>query len=159
MAEPERQKKPRRRRKKAASRPAPEAQKQGKSIEWVVGALMVLILLGSWAMMAGEYAKAEEGWRSDLTAEAEFIQGSPRRLRGGAAMLTSAMGFVDFLENAVVQIPSVFSVLRFTLTEKLWIPVTTILLLATAAGAGYGIRKVEHHLESTAPKHSPPDYR
>ena len=61
--------------------------------------------------------------------------------------------------NAVIQIPSVFSVLRFTFTEKLWIPVTTIMLLATAAGAGYGICKVEHHLEFTAPKHSPPDYR
>ena len=55
--------------------------------------------------------------------------------------------------------PSVFSVQRFTFIEKLWIPVTTILLLATAAGAGYGIRKVEHHRESTAPKHQPPDYR
>ncbi|MGE5194550.1 MAG: hypothetical protein ACM3U2_18825 [Deltaproteobacteria bacterium] len=116
----------------AKSRPGKRTPKkmkrEGKSIRWMVIALLVAVAFLGWAIAAASYASdVEEFSRPDMPV------GGGRRaaLRGGIALFV--VGLIRVLWNAVVQIPNAHRVASHTVTGH---PVLLVVTALFAVGVG-----------------------
>ena len=116
---------------------------QEKSIAWVVGMLMVVVALFGWAFMAAAYAHETQGWRRGGVTE-----GPPLTGRRTAVSRAAGRAFADFVSNAVVQIPSCFSVLTFNLQHRIWLPVAILAVEGGALFGGYKLKALEQELST-----------
>jgi hypothetical protein len=105
------------------NRPAKKPKREGKSIRWMVIALLVAVAFLGWAIAAASYA-------SDI---GELHRPAQPRGRGVAGVIWLVSGFVRFLWNAVVQIPSAHRVVAHTVTRH---PVLLVLTALCAGGVG-----------------------
>jgi len=103
--------------------PTKKPKREGKSIRWMVIALLVAVAFLGWAIAAASYA-------SDI---GELHRPAQPRGRGVAGVIWLVSGFVRFLWNAVVQIPSAHRVAAHTVTRH---PVLLILTALCALGVG-----------------------
>jgi|SRR5579872_568604 len=100
--------------------------REGKSIRWMVIALLVAVACIGWAVAAASYASdIGEFNRPDMP------MGRGAAMRGGVIWLVG--GLARFLWNAVVQVPNAHRVALHTVTEH---PVLLILTTVVAAGVG-----------------------
>src|SRR5262249_38899100 len=112
--------------KPAAGKRAPQKPKrEGKSIRWMVTALLVMVAFMAWAIAAAGYA-------SDVgqlhRPDSPLRQG--RAAARSAGIIWLVEGFGRFLGNAVVQVPSAHRVAWHTVTRH------PVLLIVTALFAG-----------------------
>jgi cytochrome bd-type quinol oxidase subunit 2 len=97
-------------------------KREGKSIRWMVIALLVAVALMGWAIAAASYASDVEGFQKPDVPLARV--GMIVWLVGGLA---------HFLWNAVVQIPNAHRVAAHTVTQH---PVLLLLIALSAVGVG-----------------------
>ena len=109
---------------------------EGKSIWWVVGAGMLLVLAIGWGVMASAYVTDVEGVRP-------AVEGG-RVGRGGPRAIASLAG--GFVSNAFRKVPDAPAVLSYGLTETVWIPVTICLVEGLIVACGFGMKLVEKNL-------------
>jgi hypothetical protein len=111
-------------RKPAAKKP----KREGKSIRWMVIALLVAVALMGWAIAAASYATDVEGFKSP---DVPLGQGRGAARVGTIVWLVG--GFLRFLWNAVVQIPHAHRVAAHTVTQH---PIFLFLIALPAVGVG-----------------------
>jgi len=111
-------------RKRATKKP----KREGKSIRWMVIALLVAVALIGWAIAAASYASDVEGFQSP---DVPLGQGRGAARVGTIVWLVS--GLARFLWNAVVQIPNAHRVAAHTVTQH---PVLLLLIVLSAVGVG-----------------------
>ena len=113
-------------------------KREGKSIRWMVVALLVAVAFLGWAIAAANYASdVEEFSRPDVPT------GGGRRaaLQGGIALFV--VGLIRVLWNSIVQIPNAHRVAMHTVTNH---PVLLILTGLVGAGVvlfGWWMSKLE----------------
>jgi hypothetical protein len=112
-----------------------------KSVTWVVIMVMAFIASLGWAFMAAGYAHSEEGWRN---GGAEATDGPLMPRRAGRAALS------DFFGNALQQIPNCIAVFGFTFTNRIWLPITIIVLEVLAVFGGYKMKQLEESLNDSS---------
>ena len=113
-----------------------------QSVTWVIAMLMVVIAAFGWAFMAAGYAHHEEGWRSG------GVQSNDRRTTPHREIFFwgSLNASVDFVGNAFQQIPNCVSVVRFTFTNRIWLPIVVAVLEILAVCGGYAMKQLEQSL-------------
>ena len=103
-------------------------RREGKSIRWMVIALLVAVAYMGWALAAAIYASdIEEFARPDMP----MGRGRGAAVRGGVVWMVG--GLVRVLWNSVAQIPSAHRVASHTVTQH---PVLLIMTALVAAGVG-----------------------
>lgn len=124
---------------------------EGLSTKQVVILLMIGIGLFGWACAAAAYAHAREGWRSneverfadehgdDLESKSRLTS---RRAAKSAMIKTAIRALMDFIGNALKQIPNCFAVIAFTFSERLWLVILFAVLETGALGLGFIMEKV-----------------
>ncbi len=110
-----------------------------QSVMWVVAMVMLVIAAFGWAFMAAGYAHAAEGWRSEGVAGGDA---PPQIARAGRR------AWVDFVFNAVKQIPNFFAVCGYSFSNQIWLPILFAVLEVLAVGGGYAMIHVEKALNS-----------
>jgi hypothetical protein len=114
-----------------------KANREGKSIRWMVIALLVAVAFLGWAIAAASYASdIEEFSRPDMPGV-----GRGAAMRGGIALFV--VGLIRVLWNSIVQIPNMHRVAWHTLTEHRAIPIVTGLIAAGIGGFAYWMAKLE----------------
>lgn len=122
----------------SGKRTARKSKRDGKSIRWMVTALLVAVGFMGWAIAAASYASDAEEFRPP-----GMPVGGRGAARGGAIILLVG-GLVRFLWNAVVQIPSAHRVASHTITRH---PVLLLLTALAAVGVGlvgWWMSRLEH---------------
>ncbi len=110
----------------------------GKSIRWMVIALLIAVAFLGWAIAAANYASdVEEFNRPDMPV------GGGRRvaLRGGIAL--SVVGLIRVLWNAVVQIPNAHRVASHTVTQHPGFLIVTAFFAVGVVLFGWWMSKLE----------------
>jgi cytochrome b561 len=111
-----------------------KVKREGKSIRWMMIALLIAVAFLGWAVAAASYASdSEEFNRPDM----------PVRGRASAGIALFVVGLIRVLWNAIVQIPNVHRVAWHTVTEHPAIPVITALVAAGICGFGWWMAKLE----------------
>ena len=112
-----------------------DTSEQGEwSLKWVALGLMGLAGVLCWSLAASSYAHNVEGWRSgglEASVErGEFDPGDRVSTRGAGAKVTrtALVAFIDFLANAVKQIPNVHRVLWHSVTTAWWVLILFLVL-------------------------------
>ena len=106
-----------------------------KSIVWVAGALAVVVAVFGWCLMAGIYASDVEGYR---------VESGRRYSRPRVNVLG---GIAAFFWNGVREIPNAPAVLSYNFTQRLWLPITILVVEGGVVAAGVGMKKLEDSLE------------
>lgn len=114
----------------------------GKSVKWVIGAVMILIALFGWGYMAGVYATNVEQFHADLPRRTSY--------RGYQARVTRAVdsGMWHFVSNGLRQIPNAPEVISYNFAKQIWLPITIGLLELAAVGGGFGMKRLEQSLNA-----------
>ncbi len=109
-------------------RSAKKPKREGKSVRWIVIALLIAVAFMGWAFAAAGYASdmAEFG-----PPDVQLGQGRRRAMTSGGALLV--VGLIRFLWNAVVQIPSAHRVAAHTVRYH---PELIVLTVLFAGGVG-----------------------
>lgn len=98
------------------------SEPEGKSITWVIVMTMLVVAWVGWSSLATAYVRSIEG-PTTLAAEDlddEIPRFSRRRATTrGLAAITAA--FMEWVINGFTQIPNLVSVIRFGLTERMWL--------------------------------------
>jgi hypothetical protein len=113
-------------------------KREGKSIRWMVIALLAAVAFLGWAIAAANYASdVEEFSRPDMPV------GGGRRaaLRGGFALFV--VGLARVLGNAIVQIPNAPRVATHTVTRHPMLLVVTALFAVGVGLFGWWMSKLE----------------
>lgn len=109
--------------------------------------LMLAIAAFGWAFAAAAYAHDVEGWRQEstnLTApDEDGIQYDQRFEQGGELRRQSRASWMDFIWNAVRQVPNVISVISFNFQHRLWLVILFACLEGGALGLGYAMSKID----------------
>ncbi len=122
------------------------------SLKWVALGLMILVGALCWSLAASSYAHHVEGWRSGGLEESiergEFDPGDRVSTRGGGAKVarTATVAFVDFLANAVKQIPNIHRVLWHAVTTSWWVLIMFLVLESLASLFWWKARGFEQQL-------------
>ena len=140
--------------KRKRSRPAEASQQpaEGKSIRWIVIASMLLVAYIGWGMMAQAWATTGPGAEEGLAAADGLLvdPDRPPTVRSsrsfGLALLVAAV--FNFVVTSVSEIPNVFAILQWHLTERLWVLVLIVLVEVLVAAGGYGLQMLEKKLET-----------
>ncbi len=119
-----------------------------RSLTWVVVMLLIVVTGLGWACAAAVYAHNEQGWRQ----ASEDDEGPLDRpyTRGGRAIAfwgAALSAFVDFLANAVKQIPNAPAVIGYTFSKKFWIVIVVLIGYAVVGLLAWGARTLEKRLE------------
>jgi hypothetical protein len=115
-----------------------KAKREGKSIRWMVIALLIAVTYLGWAVAAASYASdIEEFSRPDMPGGV----GRGAAMRGGIALFV--VGLIRVLWNSIVQIPNMHRVAWHTLTEHSAILIVTGLVAAGICGFGYWMAQLE----------------
>lgn len=138
----------------AAKKRRRKNRKDEKSVGWVVGMVMLLVALFGWAVAAADYAKAVEEWEPGESVSMDEKTAGPRTMRVKfAAKLVD--GLLDFLENAIVQIPNVFSVAAHAVRHRWGLLLAVVVIELGVLGAGIGLRRLERRLEAERRRNAP----
>lgn len=105
-----------------------------RSVNWVIAMVMIVIAVVGWGFMASGYAH-HAGWRS---SETDLL----RRASGA----TNKAGVIQFLLIAAWQIPNAVDVVKFNVTNRVWLPAGIIGVELLALLGGYGMKQVEKSL-------------
>jgi hypothetical protein len=120
--------------KRASKKP----KREGKSIRWMVIALLIAVAFLGWAIAAASYASdIEEFSRPDMPVGA----GRGAAMRGGIALFV--VGLIRVLWNSIIQIPNMHRVAWHTVTEHSAIPIITGLIAAGICGFAWWMAKLE----------------
>lgn len=123
------------------------SQDEGTSTTAVIAMLMLAIAAFGWAFAAAAYAHDVEGWRQEstnLTApDEDGIQYDQRFEQGGELRRQSRASWMDFIWNAVRQVPNVISVISFNFQHRLWLVILFACLEGGALGLGYAMSKID----------------
>lgn len=112
--------------------------------------VMLVIALFGWGFAATGYAHSLEAWDSDAARTVGNV-----RFRGSAGgLMMMVHAFIDFCINSIVQIPSVFQVIRFTFTERIALPICVGIVEVVAALAGFKLASVEREMTRTSRRRS-----
>jgi hypothetical protein len=115
-----------------------KVKREGKSIRWMVIALLIAVAFLGWAIAAASYTSdVEEFSRPDMPMGV----GRGGAMRGGIALFV--VGLIRVLWNAIVQIPNVHRVAWHTVSEHPAIPIITALVAAGICGFGWWMAKLE----------------
>ena len=118
------------------------AQHDGLSVRTVTILMMAVVALFGWAFAATGYADSIAPFHA---AHGPDLDGLPVTTSvQGLTMM--AYSFCVLCKNALVQIPSLFSVVAFTFRERIGIPITVGVLEALVVGAGVKLAAMERDL-------------
>ena len=113
-------------------------KREGKSVRWMMMALLIAVAFLGWAVAAASYASdIEEFGRPDMPTGV----GRGAAMRGGIALFV--VGLVRVLWNAIVQLPNVHRVAWHTVTVHPAIPIITGLVAAGICGFGWWMAKLD----------------
>jgi hypothetical protein len=115
-----------------------KAKREGKSIRWMVIALLIAVAFLGWAIAAASYTSDIEEFNAPGMP---LGVGRGAATRGGIALFV--VGLVRVLWNAIVQIPNVHRVAWHTVTEHPTIPIITALVAAGICGFGWWMARLE----------------
>lgn len=114
---------------------------KGLSIKAVVGLLVAVVLMISWSFLAAEYAKEVQAWEP----------AGQGLIRGRASFLwASIVAMCSMFYNGLQQIPNVIEVTRFSLLDRFWAVVATLVVIGLLIAGGIGVARLERSLD--APK-------
>lgn len=123
------------------------SQDEGTSTTTVIGMLMLAIAAFGWAFAAAAYAHETEGWRQGSTSltepDQDGVQYDERFEQGGGLRRQSRASWMDFIWNAVRQVPNVISVISFNFQHRLWLVILFAVLEVGALGLGYVMSKID----------------
>lgn len=119
-------------------RSAKKPKRDGKSIRWMVIALLVAVAFMGWAFAAAGYASDIEEFAHP---EVPLGRGRGVAVRGGIVFLV--VGLARFLWNAVVQIPNVHRVAAHTVTHHPALIVLTVLFAGGVGVLGWWMSRLE----------------
>ena len=97
----------------------------GWSLKWVILALMVLIAFICWGLAAAGYARENLGWRQNAQEEdaklAAEAHGDMPRSGRWVAIAVMIKALLQFLWNAIVQLPRFPWVIGYAFAKSIWI--------------------------------------
>jgi len=115
-----------------------KTKREGKSIRWMVMALLIAVAFLGWAVAAASYASdVDEFSRPEMP----MGRGRGGAMRGGIALFV--VGLIRVLWNAIVQLPNAHRVAWHTVTEHPAIPIITGLVAGGICGFGWWMAKLE----------------
>ncbi|MCC7425107.1 MAG: hypothetical protein IT428_32970 [Planctomycetaceae bacterium] len=118
------------------------SRSEGLSVRTMTILVMLVIALFGWGFAATGYAHSLEAWDADAARTVGNV-----RVRGGAGgLMMMVHSFFDFCKNSLVQIPSVFQVIRFTFSERIALPISIALVEGLAAASGFKLASVEREM-------------
>jgi len=120
---------------------------EGKSVNWVIAASMIVIALFGWGYMAGVYATDVEEFRPDVPQGTDY-----RGRRRISAIGAAVSGIYHFVKNGMQQIPNAPAVISYNFSHKLWLPITIGIFELAAIGGGFGMKRLEQNLNAP-PRH------
>jgi hypothetical protein len=106
-------------------------KRRGMSMSRMVILLMVAIAVIGWALAAAGYAQSELGFKPQRSTGRLFI----------------FVGLGQFLWNAIAQIPNIWHVAVFTVTERWGLLIVLAVLEAGAVGFGVWARQLERQFD------------
>jgi flagellar basal body-associated protein FliL len=116
-------------------------KRDGKSIRWMVTALVIAVAFLGWAVAAAGYASDVEDWsRPDNPVGS----GRSAAVRGGIALFV--VGLARVLWNSIAQLPNAHRVAWYTITEHPVILIVTVLFAAGVCLFGWWMSKLERQL-------------
>jgi hypothetical protein len=122
----------------AVKRAPKKVKREGKSIRWMMTALLIAVAFLGWAVAAASYASdIEEFGRPDMPMGV----GRGAAMRGGIALFV--VGLIRVLWNSIIQIPNMHRVALHTFTEHPAIPIVTALVGAGLCGFAWWMAKLE----------------
>lgn len=100
--------------------------------------MIALTMAIAWCVVAGEYAKEEEGW---TPAGGGMVRGW--RSMGAAAIA----GTISLAINGVQQIPNVIAVVKFSFENQVWTLIGFAILIGLMIAGAVAMKRLEHELE------------
>jgi hypothetical protein len=117
-------------------------KREGKSIAWMVVALLVAVAFLGWTMAAASYASDVEGFDRP---DAPLGAGRRAALRSGFSLFF--VGLIRVLWNAIVQIPSAHRVAVHTITNHPVMLVVTALFAVGVCLFGWWVSRLERQFD------------
>ena len=116
-----------------------------KSITWIVTAVMVVIALFGWGFLAGSYDGAHAEVLDELPADVQ--RDSNIRLTRRPSVVTVAVAAaIKFTYTALAQMPNLPSVIAWHFSNRVWLPLTIVLLEVLAFLGGFSLKYLESQL-------------
>jgi predicted ABC-type sugar transport system permease subunit len=122
------------------------SRSEGLSVRTVTIGVMLVIALFGWGFAATAYAHSLEQWDPTVARTGSNLPVSA----GGAGLIMMLHAVLDLCKNSIVQIPSVFQVLRFTFSEWIALPISIAIVEGLAAAAGFKLASVEREMAKTS---------
>ena len=111
-----------------------------KSVTWVTAALIVAIAAVGWGFLAGSYTGAHAATISEMTGDGleEFDSPGTVQLRRVAER--------NFVSNAIDQLPNMSAVIGWNFRNRIWLPLTFVVLEVVAIVLGVKMKLLEREL-------------
>ncbi|MBM83957.1 MAG: hypothetical protein CMJ78_25660 [Planctomycetaceae bacterium] len=116
------------------------------SINNVVILLMILVALFAWAMAAAGYAHDAENWRKDIDPTEDIVVPAGRKTGRVTFLIQAGKALLDFLWNAIVQVPNCVAVISTMFSDRLWLVILTGVLEGGIFAGGHFMKKLEKQL-------------
>src|SRR5262245_17848248 len=117
-------------------------KREGKSIRWMVIALMIAVAFLAWVVAAASYVSDVEGFSHESMPVG---RGRGAALRGGISLFV--VGLARVLWNSIAQIPNVHRVVWHTMTQHPFILIVTIVIASGVALFGWWMARLEREFE------------
>jgi hypothetical protein len=134
------------------------AEDEGEMPVTVVTAAVFMVLAAiGWAFLAGSYAGAHAPRMSDITS-ADLEAGVDDH-RSTRVTPSRRLAVIEFVGNAVTQLPNLPGVVSWHFQNRLWLPVIFIVLEAGVIAGGFWMRRLERDFAGPAPSRRRPKNR
>jgi len=111
-----------------------------KSITWVVAALMIAVAVLGWGFLAGSYVGAHTPKLSEASPDQLSGSDAPRPLR------LKRQVKVQFIGNALAQLPNLPSVIAWHFSNRIWLPITILVLEGLVLAGSFKMKSLEKEL-------------
>jgi len=124
-----------------------------KSLTWVVVRVMSGIAVFGWGFLAGSYDGTHYSKLSEMSAaELEDVDTRSRRSWRGRRDFVGEAVYI-FVGNAIQQLPNLPTVISWHITNRIWLPITIVVLEVGALLGASSMKKLESALKK--PKRRP----
>jgi len=131
----------------AKRKKADDDQEQGRSVKWMVGALMITIAFIGWGAMASAYEAHMQPLLDVDGPDGPLIAPRFGRGRGGVLIVMFAIMVLDFIINAFVQLPNLFSVISWNFQSNIGVPIGIAVCEVGALAVGLFVKSMEGHAD------------
>jgi hypothetical protein len=116
-----------------------------KSITWIVAAVMLVIAGFGWGFLAGSYDGAHSQQFREMSPPVR-PDSDIRVTRRPGVVTVAVAAAIKFTYTAFAQLPNLPSVIVWHFSNRVWLPLTIVVLEILAVVGGYSLKTLESKL-------------